>query len=109
MEYAFGLGKSSTTDANEKTTYSKVFKVVPDTCMEICLAQFWSSLHDTDVDVEIKFSGVFINVSNKTNGASLGGGGGEFSLLDTGNSGFSRLDISSTIRKQEVAPAVQLG
>lgn len=70
--------------------------------MEICLAQFWSSLHKSVVDVEIKFSGVFCTLSNQTNGSSI-----ESNLID-GNSGFSRIDLVSTIRKQALSPSISL-
>lgn len=76
--------------------------------MEICLAQFWSSLNSSVVDIEIKFSGVFSAVSNLTNGFSHGGNGSELNLLDTGNAGFSRIDVVSTIRRQELNPSISL-
>lgn len=107
-EYAFSLANSSSNSEEEKNSWKKSFKVVPNTCMEICFAQFWSSLDPSTVDVEIKFSGVFSSVSNLTNGYSNGGNGSELNLIDAGNSGFSRIDVVSTIRRQELNPSVSL-
>jgi tripeptidyl-peptidase-2 len=78
--------------------------------MEVCLAQFWSSLDRSNVTVELKFHGIFCTAS----GNALGGYGSSAGCFEelsitSGITGFTRIDVSAMIRKQEISPSVSLG
>lgn len=102
-EYAFNL-TSNGSISDEHNVYNKSFSVLPGVTMELCLAQFWSSLGDSTVSVEMKFHGLQIlqpSTSDSPNGGLL--------YLNSGNDGVSRLDVMATLRKEEVVPSVSLG
>lgn len=78
--------------------------------MELCLAQFWSSLERSSVTIEIKFHGIFCTASED----ALGGYGSSAGCSDelhisSGTNGFTRLDVSAMIRKEEISPSISLG
>lgn len=78
--------------------------------MELCLAQFWSSLERSSVTVEIRFHGIFCTASVDALGSYGSSAGGSQDLsISSGINGFTRIDASAMIRKQEIAPSVSLG
>lgn len=78
--------------------------------MELCLAQFWSSLERSSVTVEIRFHGIFCTASEDALGVYGSSSGCSQDLsLNCGINGFTRIDVSAMIRKQEIAPSVSLG
>jgi tripeptidyl-peptidase-2 len=99
-EYAFSLGQSDTCTFEEVKEYKKTFSVVPGSTMEVCMAQFWSSLGMSTVDVEMRLHGVFCSVSGNTTGCASGGHA-DTVLVNCGNDGFARVDLWSTLRKEE--------
>ncbi|KAI8808438.1 Tripeptidyl peptidase II-domain-containing protein [Cladochytrium replicatum] len=107
------FGSSPSGEEVETTFWSKYIPCLGGTTMEVCIAQFWSTVDQTVVSIETKFHGILCGSSTAT-GASAGvhaGGGGTASghlLLDAGSSGFSRVDVVSTLRKEEISPSVTL-
>jgi tripeptidyl-peptidase-2 len=94
-----------------KTFKQMVYPVIPNVTLELCLGQFWSSLDETVVSVEVKFHGVYCSVSSATNG-DFGAGsspGGANLLFNNGYNGFSRVDVSAPIRKESINPKLTFG
>ncbi|CAG8464842.1 3190_t:CDS:10 [Ambispora leptoticha] len=85
-EYHFMLGKGSYGDSNgDEQIEKKRFAVVGGVTLEVCLAQFWSSLGNHTISLEIAFHG--IQLTNNT------GNGGENIVYINGGDAFTRLDI----------------
>jgi tripeptidyl-peptidase-2 len=97
-------------DSNEPTEWKKIFSVVPGMTMEVCLAQFWSSLGSSNVTFELKFHGIVCSVSGTATGSDLiaAGATGEGLFLNSSNNGFTRLDISATLRKEHISFSASL-
>ncbi|TPX63343.1 hypothetical protein SpCBS45565_g06696 [Spizellomyces sp. 'palustris'] len=111
--YSFSLSRtgsnSSTSDA-EQSVYTKLFPVLSYATLEVCLAQFWSSLESSRVDVELKFHGIFASVSTGNQGGlgATTGSGGDLVMLNSGNNGFTRVDLWTGVRKEEISLSVTL-
>jgi tripeptidyl-peptidase-2 len=75
----------------EETT--NVINVVPGSSLEVCLAQFWSSLGDTVVDLEVIFHSLIANSSEVT---------------IHGAKNWSRVDVWSPTRVENLSPAASL-
>ncbi|KAJ3043557.1 tripeptidyl-peptidase II Tpp2 [Rhizophlyctis rosea] len=107
-EYAFSLASSGGSSSSEESTYTKLFPVLSNVALEVCLAQFWSSLGKTNVSIELKFHGILAAVSVATSGGlgSSSGSGGDLVYLNSGNHGFSRVDLCAPVRKEVVSPSV---
>jgi tripeptidyl-peptidase-2 len=85
-ENFFGL-----TGVEQKT---EVLNVVPGTSLEVCLAQFWSSLGESLVDLEIVFHS--IATANTS----------EVSIFAPKN--WARVDVWSPVRVENLSPAANL-
>jgi tripeptidyl-peptidase-2 len=59
-EIAFGLNATSL-DESQKQNFTKCYPVVPNTVIELCLAQFWSSLGESVVSMEVHFHSILVN------------------------------------------------
>jgi len=59
-EFAFSLNSSSL-DETQEQKFSKNYPVVPNTIIELCLAQFWSSLGESNISFEVHFHSVLVN------------------------------------------------
>ncbi|KAJ3047136.1 tripeptidyl-peptidase II Tpp2 [Rhizophlyctis rosea] len=107
-EYAFML--AGTNSSEEEGSHTKLFPVLPNVTLEVCLAQFWSSPGKTNVSIELKFHGILCSVSGSTSGGlgASSGSGGDLVYLNSGNHGFARVDVSTPIRKEIVSPSVSL-
>lgn len=93
-DFVFGLGTNGSVP-EDQNVFTKYFPVLPGVTLEVCLAQFWSSIGESNVDVEIKFHGVGLKA-------------GEI-VLNSGNNGIQRVDLAVSLRKEEVSPSVSLG
>lgn len=100
-EYYFSLMKGSCEgEGEEEQVIKKQFPVVGGVTLEICLAQFWSSLGNHKVSLEITFHGV--QIAN-----NVAGGSG---ISINGSNAFTRLDIVSSIRREDdINPSIQFG
>ena len=110
QEYSFSLIDSGVGDPNKITSYQKKFPVMPDVVLEVCLAQFWSSLEQSSVSVEIIFHGLSVSVSSDNqsyNGSSLNLGSNLMNIIN-GN-GFARADVAATLQYEEIDPVVSFG
>ncbi|KAI8995893.1 subtilase family-domain-containing protein [Gaertneriomyces semiglobifer] len=111
--YRFSLSRLNVTSLGseaEQAVYTKLFPVQSYTTLEVCLAQFWSSLDPSVVDVELKFHGIQCSFSNNHNsgyGAATGTGG-DLVYLNSGNNGFTRVDVCSGIRREEITASATL-
>ena len=106
-EYAFSLLQSGIED--EIIQYKKVFRVLPGVTLEVCLAQFWSTLDKSNISLDVKFHSVLCAASSQTqsiNGCS-GITGGEL-LVNSGINGFTRLDLSTPLGKEQISPKMTL-
>jgi tripeptidyl-peptidase-2 len=76
--------------------------VLPGTTLEVTLAQFWSSLGDSALDVELTFHGVQLS--------SNGGGGGALasSIALDGSSGAKKLMVRALFSREKVKPTAKL-
>lgn len=83
---------------------------MPYATLEICLAQFWSSLDPSEVEVEIKFHGVVCSISGENQGGqgATSGSGGDLVCVN-GSGGFARLDFWCGVRREEIVAEVSLG
>ncbi|KJE96994.1 tripeptidyl-peptidase 2 [Capsaspora owczarzaki ATCC 30864] len=72
------------------------FAVLPDVTLELCIAQWWASVGDTELDVTAEFSGLQLlgasNAGIHLNGSELA----------------ARVDITSPLRREEVMPSITL-
>ncbi|MCH7725669.1 MAG: S8 family serine peptidase, partial [Planctomycetes bacterium] len=69
------------------------FRVAGGHTLEVCLAQFWSSLGESEFDVELKFHGLLPS---------------ESPLLLDGSQLSSRVDVKAPHQKERLAPAAKL-
>ncbi|RHZ83471.1 hypothetical protein Glove_92g7 [Diversispora epigaea] len=97
-EYYFSLVKGSCEGEGEEQVTKKQFSVIGGVTLEICLAQFWSSLGSHKVSLEISFHGAQI-INNSASGCDV---------FINGNDFFTRLDIVSPVRRDEINPSIQL-
>lgn len=97
-------------DSSEPTEWKKFFTVVPGLSMEVCLAQFWSSLGTSKVDFELKFHGLLCSVTGTATGADrvAAGAYGDGLFLNSSNNGFTRIDISAPLRKEHISFSASL-
>lgn len=75
--------------------------VLPGTTLEVTLAQFWSSLGDSALDVELTFHGVQLS----SNG---GGGALASSIALDGSSGAKKLMVRALFSREKVKPTAKL-
>jgi len=59
-EFAFALNSNSLDDSQEQK-FTKCYPVVPNTVIELCLAQFWSSLGESNISFEVHFHSILVN------------------------------------------------
>ncbi|KAJ3081524.1 tripeptidyl-peptidase II Tpp2, partial [Quaeritorhiza haematococci] len=110
QEYAFMLS-STGSGGDERQQWTKYFAVIPNVTMELCLAQFWSSLGTSTVHVELKFHALHCRISSSATGSPTAGtvsGGADHFFLNSGNAGFTRVDVSAPLRREEISPGVTL-
>jgi tripeptidyl-peptidase-2 len=69
------------------------FKVVAGRTLEVCLAQFWSSLGECECEVELTFHGIIADPSG---------------LSVDGSEIATRLNLATPLRKERVAPSASL-
>jgi tripeptidyl-peptidase II len=107
FEHHKNFSLNSTGVDNEDKCFKKItLPVQPNVTMEICLAQFWSSLGSGAVSIDLKFHSVSVALSTEANasfGASFGQMGGELAFSPSLH-GFQRVDISSHMRTEFVNP-----
>jgi tripeptidyl-peptidase-2 len=106
QEFAFSLLESGV--ESDTTKYTKQIPVLPGVTMELCLAQFWSSLDASTVSVEVKFHSILASLNSSTLGhyGAAGNTGTDSLLINSGNNGFSRLEIFSPLGRETVTPKV---
>ncbi|KAL7749119.1 hypothetical protein RI367_005524 [Sorochytrium milnesiophthora] len=92
-EFAYALGNESYLPQGEAKTHEvRRIKVVGGVTMEMCLAQFWSSPSEHNVSVEMVFHGAELT----------GAAGGDTSFVwINGNDAITRIDVASTLRREE--------
>ncbi|ORX59943.1 hypothetical protein BCR36DRAFT_316119 [Piromyces finnis] len=61
-EFAFSLNSTSLDDSQEQK-FTRCYPVVPNNVIELCLAQFWSSLGDSNISFEVHFHSILVNDS----------------------------------------------
>ncbi|KAJ3151615.1 tripeptidyl-peptidase II Tpp2 [Geranomyces michiganensis] len=107
--YAFALSRNGSTAAEDQNVYQKLFPVLPSATLEVCLAQFWSSLDPSEVDVEITFHGVSCAVSgcHQSGSSATTGSGGDLAIVNAAG-GFARLDLTAGIRREQVSAGISL-
>ncbi|GES95610.1 tripeptidyl-peptidase 2-like [Rhizophagus clarus] len=99
-EYMFSLGQGSYGDGNgEEQVEKRRFAVHGGVTLEICLAQFWSSLGNHTVSLDFVFHGLQI-INNTNNGDTIYVNGGE---------AFTRIDVVAPVRREdEIHPSISL-
>jgi tripeptidyl-peptidase-2 len=104
-EYAFSMTASGV--QSDTLRHQKVFPVIPGVSLEICLAQFWSSLDSTIVSLDVKFHSILCSTSQGTQSSyGVGRGSGGALLVNSGIYGFTRLDMSSPLGQETILPAI---
>jgi len=61
-DISFNLNSNSLDDTQEQK-FTKSYPVIPNTVIEICLAQFWSSLGESNISLEVHFHSILVNDS----------------------------------------------
>ena len=109
FESEFSFSLMETGIENETVQYKKIFRVLPGVTLEVCLAQFWSTLGGSSISMDVKFHSVLCNSSSQTQSirGCTGVAGGELSL-NSGFNGFTRLDIFTPMSKQQISSKVTL-
>jgi len=59
-ELTFNLNSTSL-DETQKQNFTKCYPVVPNTIIELCLAQFWSSLGESVISMDVHFHSILVN------------------------------------------------
>eukprot|EP00158_Paraphelidium_tribonemae_P009110 Partr_v1_DN28774_c0_g1_i4_m63419 putative tripeptidyl peptidase ii len=72
---------------------SKTFKVEPLKTLELCMAQFWSSLGTYEVEVEVTFHGIYT---------------GEQNVILDASRGSCRVELFSLLRPETITPSLSL-
>ncbi|KAJ3325149.1 tripeptidyl-peptidase II Tpp2 [Boothiomyces sp. JEL0866] len=105
-EQAYGIQTSGV--EGEINSYKNFFPVIPNVTLEVCLAQYWSSLDPSSVTIEIKFHGILVSASSVTHGTFgiCGTAGGNLIPINSGLNGFTRLDAFAPIRREDFAPKI---
>ncbi|RIB23882.1 subtilase family-domain-containing protein [Gigaspora rosea] len=100
-EYIFSFAKGSYGDVNgEEQIEKRNFAVCGGATMEICVAQYWSSIGNHDISLEFVFHGIQI-ANNAISGSKT--------VFINGGSPFTRLDITAPVRREDgINPSVQL-
>ncbi|TPX35306.1 hypothetical protein SmJEL517_g02335 [Synchytrium microbalum] len=106
-DWMFSFGTTNSGSSTEHNVQTKTFAVQPGVTMELCIAQFWSSLGKTRLSVEIKFHGIYLSTSSNVGGNASTQGSGVL-WLNSGNHGFSRLEVRAPIRKEDVQISISL-
>ncbi|KAJ3337523.1 tripeptidyl-peptidase II Tpp2 [Gonapodya sp. JEL0774] len=111
QDYVVALSSTPSDSPSDLQTVRKVFRVVPGVVMEVCLAQFWSSLGASTVSVELEFHGIHITGSPASPGTSAGsvggvGWGAGGGLFFNGGDGVGRMEAFAPLRKETFTPAV---
>ncbi|KAL5039454.1 hypothetical protein BDV3_002950 [Batrachochytrium dendrobatidis] len=109
-KYTFSLNSVGSGAMNEDSVYRKHFSVLPNVTIELCLAQFWSSLDPSTVSVELKFHGLLASASASTTGGNglSSGSGGDLMYINPGSNGFARVDITAPVRNESISPSISL-
>ncbi|KAJ3022226.1 tripeptidyl-peptidase II Tpp2 [Thoreauomyces humboldtii] len=108
QQYGIELSRNGSAGADEQaSTHTKLFRVLPYVTMEICLAQFWSSLGDSEVDVEVEFHGVNVAISSGNQSPAGFTNGSDLTLVNQAG-GFARLDYWSALRTETVSASASL-
>ncbi|KAJ3215161.1 hypothetical protein HK099_006492 [Clydaea vesicula] len=88
---------------SEEYIYRIEANVIPGENLEITLAQNWSSKGESEVEFKVKFHGLLLTCSGNLLGMDSGfaGYGCNGLFLNSGNTGFTRIDMMAPIRKEE--------
>ncbi|RIA92162.1 subtilase family-domain-containing protein [Glomus cerebriforme] len=97
-EYYFSLGQGSYGDGNgEEQVEKKRFAVYGGVTLEVCLAQFWSSLGNHTVSLEFVFHGIQVATNNGD------------TVCVNGGDAFTRVDVVAPVRREdEINPSISL-
>ncbi|KAJ3051168.1 hypothetical protein HDU99_008490, partial [Rhizoclosmatium hyalinum] len=88
---------------NDDFKWSKTIKVVQGKVAELLLCQNWSALDPTTISCEVEFHGLELTASSNP-AASFGTrAGGDRISLTTGNSTFTRCDLTARLRNESIA------
>ncbi|KAJ3315943.1 tripeptidyl-peptidase II Tpp2 [Boothiomyces sp. JEL0838] len=92
----------------EISSYRNFIPVLPNVTLEVCLAQFWSTLDPSAVTIEIKFHGILVSASSIAHGTYgiSGTSGGHLIPINSGLNGFTRLDAYAPLRREDFAPKI---
>ena len=108
--YSFMINATGSGSKEDQSVYRKTFPVLSNATMEVCVAQFWSSLDPSTVSIELIFHGALATFSSSTNGnyGITGGTGADVSLISSGDAGFTRVDLVTPVRNEDLSPSVSL-
>ncbi|KAI9000329.1 subtilase family-domain-containing protein, partial [Hyaloraphidium curvatum] len=95
-EYAVVVGGDG-----EPPVVQRHFRVAASQVLEVCLAQFWSSPGETEMDVDVEFRGIWVSGGAGVAGTANVGGGG---LWVNGGTGplAARVEVWSPMRKERI-------
>ncbi|ORY39823.1 subtilisin-like protein [Rhizoclosmatium globosum] len=88
---------------NDDFKWSKTIKVVQGKVAELLLCQNWSALDPTTISCEVEFHGLELTASSNPAASFLTRAGGDRISLTTGNSTFTRCDLTSRLRNESIA------
>jgi tripeptidyl-peptidase-2 len=83
---------------------TSTFAVTSNTTLEITIAQFWSSLGDSTLDIELIFHGIDI----KTNSGSGNGSSGANGVVIDGAGGSVKVIARAPFRREKIKPSAKL-
>ena len=76
--------------------------------LELTLAPYWQSTGTRTVDIDIKFHGLICSVSGNTCPGGSNGGQSSGLVLNSGLTGFTRVDMLAPLRKEDLSISVSL-
>ena len=85
----------STTALKTDEEYIKGFAVVPDRTLEVCIAQYWSSLGESNLELTVEFDGV----TSSENELFLPATGAATPLTLTASLGFTECEVSGSLNR----------
>ncbi|KAF6251901.1 subtilase family-domain-containing protein [Scenedesmus sp. NREL 46B-D3] len=98
----------TTLTLSPNSEYTTAFKVAGDATLELTLSQFWSSLGDSSMEVELSFHGLDAQPAAGVLGVGGPAAAAGAGLLLQGAAGPLKLLVSCPLRRQRVKPEAKL-
>ncbi|KAJ3371623.1 tripeptidyl-peptidase II Tpp2 [Kappamyces sp. JEL0680] len=101
-EFYFGMAESGAGDEQE---WKETIAVLPGVTLEVCLAQFWSCLDETQLSVQMVFHSILASSTSSVQaGYGVGSNSGGELWISSGIDGVSRIDVTTPLSVEKINP-----